>query len=57
MSLTDLPLFSPILATMMPVGKAVIDKYYCIENMNRLVLQFFDYTLKGIGDFSPKEVY
>ncbi|CAM4310908.1 alpha/beta hydrolase family protein [Paenibacillus typhae] len=57
MSLTDLPLFSPILANMLPVGKAVIDKYYCIENMNRLVLQFFDYTLKGIGDFSPKEVY
>lgn len=40
MSLTDLPLFSPILANMMPVGKAVIDKYYCIETMNQLVLQF-----------------
>ncbi|MNB95277.1 isoform II [compost metagenome] len=54
MSLTDLPLFSPILANMMPVGKAVIDKYYCIETMNQLVLQFFDYTLKGIGGFMPK---
>ncbi|AIQ48096.1 acetylhydrolase [Paenibacillus sp. FSL R7-0273] len=57
MSLTDLPLFSPILANMMPVGKSVIDKYYCIENMNQLVLQFYDYTLKGIGGFTPKETY
>ncbi|WP_277468342.1 MULTISPECIES: hypothetical protein [unclassified Paenibacillus] len=57
LSLTDLPLYSPFLTYLLQGGKADIDKYYCIESMNRLVLQFFDYTLKGLGDFSPIEMY
>jgi len=57
LSLTDLPLFSPILANILQGGKADIDKYYCIETENKLILQFFDYELKGIGPFTPKDTY
>lgn len=57
LSLTDLPLFSPILASILQGGKANIDKYYSIETANELILKFFDYELKGIGHFSPKETY
>jgi dienelactone hydrolase len=57
LSFTDLPLFSPILANMLQGGKADIDPYYCIETENDLILKFFDYELKGIGHFNPKETY
>lgn len=57
LSLTDLPLFSPILANVLQAGKAEIDPYYCVETENELILRFFDYELKGIGDFSPEETY
>ncbi|MEH7438716.1 dienelactone hydrolase family protein [Neobacillus drentensis] len=57
LSLTDLPLFSPILANMLQGGKADIDPYYCIETENDLILKYFDYELKGIGHFNPKETY
>jgi len=55
LSLTDLPLFSPILANFLQEGrKANIDPYDCIEKENELILQFFDYKLKGIGSFADK---
>ncbi|MFL0364106.1 alpha/beta hydrolase family protein [Pseudobacillus sp. 179-B 2D1 NHS] len=57
LSLTDLPLFSPLLANSLQGGKADINKYYCIETENELILKFFDYELKGIGHFAPKENY
>ena len=57
LSLTDLPLFSPILANILQGGKADIDQYYCIETENELILKFFDYELKGIGHFTPKKTY
>ncbi|WP_238651433.1 dienelactone hydrolase family protein [Paenibacillus piscarius] len=57
LSLTDLPLFSPILANILQRGQADIDKYYCIETMNKLILKFYDYTLKGTGQFAPQAVY
>ncbi|MGE7676138.1 alpha/beta hydrolase family protein [Lysinibacillus sp. NPDC094403] len=57
LSLTDLPLFSPILANILQGGKADIDQYYCIETENELILKFFDFELKGIGHFAPKETY
>jgi len=57
LSLTDLPLFSPILANILQKGKADIDKYYCIETENELILKFFDFELKGVGQFTPKEAY
>ncbi|PLS18040.1 alpha/beta hydrolase [Bacillus sp. M6-12] len=57
LSLTDLPLFSPILANILQGGKADIDKYYSIETENELILKFFDYELKGIGHFTSEETY
>ncbi|MEH7386130.1 alpha/beta hydrolase [Bacillus sp. JJ1521] len=57
LSLTDLPLFSPMLANLLQGGKADIDPYYCIETTNELIVKFFDYELKGIGHFSPEETY
>lgn len=58
LSLTDLPLFSPILANLLHEGrKADIDKYYAIETQNELILRFFDYALKNQGQFAPKATY
>ncbi|KOP68391.1 acetylhydrolase [Bacillus sp. FJAT-18019] len=58
LSLTDLPLFSPILANLLQQGrKADIDKYYAIETQNELILRFFDYALKNQGQFAPKATY
>lgn len=57
LSLTDLPLYSPILANTLQGGKANIDSYSCIEMENELILEFFDYELKGIGHFNPKKAY
>jgi predicted dienelactone hydrolase len=44
LNFTDLPLFSPFLAKMLGTGN--IDKVYCIEKMNNVVLDFFNYYLK-----------
>ncbi|OCA84082.1 acetylhydrolase [Bacillus sp. FJAT-27225] len=57
LSLTDLPLFSPLLANVLQGGKAAIDQYYCIETENELILHFFDKELKGGGQFTYKEAY
>lgn len=58
LSLTDLPLFSPILANLLHEGrKANIDKYYAIETQNELILRFFDDALKDQGQFAPKATY
>jgi len=57
LSLTDLQLFSPILANKLQGGKPNINPYYCIELENELILKFFDYELKGIGHFNPKKTY
>lgn len=57
MSLTDLSLFSPMLADMLQGGKAKIDKYKCLETMNRIILEFFDSYLKGKGSFTSAGTY
>lgn len=62
MSYTDLPLYSPLLANKLSgisggLTKANVDKYYCIETMNKLVLEFFDCYVKGEGSFVSKEFY
>lgn len=50
LSLTDLPLFSPILANLLQGGrKATIDTYYAIETQNERILRFFDDALKNQG--------
>jgi predicted dienelactone hydrolase len=63
MSLTDLPLVSPFLVNMIDTtikkadGGHEANKYYVIETMNRLVLDFFNHYLKGEGDFHPADKY
>jgi len=57
LSFSDLPLLSPILANMMQGGKAEIDKYYCIESMNGLILEFFNCYVKNEDSFNPLETY
>lgn len=44
LNFTDLPLFSPFLAQMLGTGS--IDSVYCIETMNSVVLDYFNYYLK-----------
>ena len=55
MNFTDLPLFSPILASMLGTGD--IDARTCIEQTNALVLAWFDEYLKGSGHASIAESY
>lgn len=55
LNFTDLPLVSPILAKMLGVGK--VDARTCIENVNEVVLEFFDYYLKGKGELDLKSEY
>lgn len=55
LNFTDLPLFSPFLAGML--GKGDIDSRYCIKTMNKVVLEYFNYSLKGIGELNLKTQY
>lgn len=55
MNFTDLPMFSPVLASMLGTGD--VNSEECIKTMNQLVLQFFDSYLKGTGDFTVQEGY
>lgn len=55
MNYTDLPLFSPALASMLGTGE--VDSTHCITTMNEIVLAFFDCYLKGTGTFSVQECY
>lgn len=57
LSVTDLPLFSPTLAYMLQGGSAEIDKSYCIETMNSIILEFFDCYIKGEGSFDFRGTY
>jgi dienelactone hydrolase len=50
LNFTDLPLFSPALAKILGVG--TIDERYCIETMNKVVLEFFNSYLTDTG--TPK---
>lgn len=59
MSYTDLPLFSPFLASQLSgisggSTEAKVDAAYGIETMNKLVLEFFNCYLKDTGDFVVK---
>ena len=55
MNFTDLPLFSPTLASLL--GTGTIDETECVIMMNNIVLQFFDYYLKDKGELNIKECY
>lgn len=45
MNFTDLPLFSPVLASLLGTGS--VDARECIVTMNQMILNFFDCWLKG----------
>lgn len=55
MNFTDLPLFSPILASLL--GTGTVDETECVIMMNEVVLQYFDYYLKDKGELNIKECY
>ena len=55
LNFTDLPLFSPFLAGMLGTGE--VDSRYCIETMNQIVLNYFDYYLKGAEELNIQEEY
>ena len=55
MNFTDLPLFSPALSGFLGTGS--VDAGECIDQVNALVLQFFDCYLKDGQPFSPEEYY
>jgi len=62
MSLTDLPLISPFLVSIINAsvpkgGGQEVDAYATIEKMNAIVLQFFDVYLKGEGNFTYNGTY
>jgi dienelactone hydrolase len=62
-SLTDLPLVSPLLVSVMTSsvkkagGGETADKYYVVEKMNDLILTFFNAYLKGEGGFAAARTY
>lgn len=55
LNFTDLPLISPVLAKILGVGE--VDAKNCIENVNEIVLKWFDYYLKGKGELDIKPEY
>lgn len=50
LNFTDLPMISPVLAGLLGIGE--VDAEECINNVNEMVLIFFDYYLKGEGSLS-----
>lgn len=58
LNFTDLPLFSPILGKALGnMGTGDIDSLYCINTMNKLTGDFFDYELKGGESPEVKKEY
>lgn len=55
LNFTDLPLVSPVLAKLLGVGK--VDARTCIENVNEVVLAWFDYYLKDKGELNIRAEY
>lgn len=55
MNFTDLPLFSPALASLL--GTGTIDETECIKTMNEIVLQYFNYYLKDEGELNINQCY
>ncbi len=55
MNFTDLPLFSPMLAKNLDMGS--IDPEVCIDQVNEIVVEFFDCFLKETGELNISEKY
>ncbi|HHV13463.1 MAG TPA: hypothetical protein GXX75_24625 [Clostridiales bacterium] len=57
LTLTDLSLTSPFLTYLLDGGGDEVDAKESIELENKIILEFFDDTLKGEGEFSSAGVY
>ncbi len=55
LNFTDLPLASPVLARLLGVGS--VDARSCIENVNAVVLNWFNHYLKGNEELNIKAEY
>lgn len=55
MNFTDLPLFSPALASMLGIGD--VDAEECIIQMNQIILDYYNCYLKGEGEAVINEKY
>lgn len=55
LNMTDLPLFSPVLAKYLGTGEA--DSRECLESMNGVIREFFDWRLKDAPEPEFKEEY
>ncbi|MDF2544491.1 MAG: isoform [Herbinix sp.] len=55
LNFTDLPLFSPFLASMLGTGE--VDSRYCIETMNQIILDYFNYYMKHTTELNLKTEY
>lgn len=55
MNFTDLPLFSPTLASLLGVGEVNAEE--CIVTMNQVILDYFNCYLKGMGEVAINESY
>jgi len=55
MDFTDLPLISPFFALML--GKGTVNSEEFLPEMNGIILDYFDYYLKGEGTLNIKECY
>lgn len=55
MNFCDLPLISPPLASLFGVGKRGARE--CIETVNSMVLEYFDYYLKASGELNIQDKY
>lgn len=55
MDFTDLPMFSPLLGSMLGSGER--DTRECMTIVNSLILEFYDYYLKGNGELNFQQVY
>lgn len=55
LNFTDLPLVSPVLANMMGTGD--VNARTCIENVNEMVLNYFNYYLKDAPELNIQDEY
>ncbi|WP_099469619.1 alpha/beta hydrolase family protein [Konateibacter massiliensis] len=55
LNFTDLPIFSPFLASLLGTGE--IDSSDCIQTMNRVILNYYNHYLKQNEELTIQEVY
>lgn len=55
LNFTDLPMVSPLLAKILGVGD--VDPLACIENVNAMVLAYFNHYLKDVSELELPEEY